>query len=196
MAERAIAARGLNTRLWLAGGWLFAALLLAIFAPLVAPHDPLAQDLLLERLPPFFQRGAEPGYWLGTDSLGRDLLSRLIYGARIAFVVAFAGQCGTRTRAGTAILAVVADIGGIAGEKKEAEEWEQTGARHGRSFRSTSRARSRAFVTPRHVHAHRVMHTALRANVDPCSRVASSSSPRGPKDGNGGGAPPSVSIAR
>ena len=66
------------------------ALLAAIFAPLVAPHDPLAQDLMLERLPPFWMQGAEPGYWLGTDSLGRDVLSRLIYGGRIAFTVAFA----------------------------------------------------------------------------------------------------------
>ncbi|TPM27079.1 ABC transporter permease [Mesorhizobium sp. B2-3-5] len=79
-----------SPRLWLAGGWLLLALLAAIFAPLVAPQDPLAQDLMLERLPPFWLDGAEPGYWLGTDSLGRDLLSRLIFGGRIAFIVAFA----------------------------------------------------------------------------------------------------------
>ncbi|MER8693188.1 ABC transporter permease [Mesorhizobium opportunistum] len=82
--------RGLSPRLWLAGGWLLLALLAAIFAPLVALQDPLAQDLMLERLPPFWIDGAEPGYWLGTDSLGRDLLSRLIFGGRIAFIVAFA----------------------------------------------------------------------------------------------------------
>ncbi|PWJ90963.1 peptide/nickel transport system permease protein [Mesorhizobium loti] len=82
--------RGVSPRLWLAGGWLLLALLAAIFAPLVAPQDPLAQDLMLERLPPFWIDGAEPGYWLGTDSLGRDLLSRLIFGGRIAFIVAFA----------------------------------------------------------------------------------------------------------
>ncbi|CCV03345.1 dipeptide transporter; membrane component of ABC superfamily [Mesorhizobium metallidurans STM 2683] len=82
--------RGVSPRLWLAGGWLLIALLAAIFAPLVAPQDPLAQDLMLERLPPFWIDGAEPGYWLGTDSLGRDLLSRLIFGGRIAFIVAFA----------------------------------------------------------------------------------------------------------
>ncbi|ANN61959.1 ABC transporter permease (plasmid) [Mesorhizobium loti NZP2037] len=62
--------RGVSPRLWLAGGWLLLALLAAIFAPLVAPQDPLAQDLMLERLPPFWLDGAEPGYWLGTDSLG------------------------------------------------------------------------------------------------------------------------------
>ena len=82
--------RGVSPRLWLAGGWLLLALLAAISAPLVAPQDPLAQDLMLERLPPFWMSGAEPGFWLGTDSLGRDLLSRLIFGGRIAFIVAFA----------------------------------------------------------------------------------------------------------
>ncbi|MER9545130.1 ABC transporter permease [Mesorhizobium sp. M0437] len=90
MDEARISRHGSRARLWLAGGWLLIALLAAIFAPLVAPQDPLAQDLMLERLPPFWIDGAEPGYWLGTDSLGRDLLSRLIFGARIAFIVAFA----------------------------------------------------------------------------------------------------------
>ncbi|MER8385696.1 ABC transporter permease [Mesorhizobium sp. M1428] len=90
MDEARISRHGSRARLWLAGGWLLIALLAAIFAPLVAPQDPLAQDLMLERLPPFWLTGAEPGYWLGTDSLGRDLLSRLIFGARIAFIVAFA----------------------------------------------------------------------------------------------------------
>ncbi|TGV11287.1 ABC transporter permease [Mesorhizobium sp. M8A.F.Ca.ET.173.01.1.1] len=90
MDESRARKRGVSPRLWLAGGWLLLALLAAIFAPLVAPQDPLAQDLMLERLPPFWMNGAEPGYWLGTDSLGRDLLSRLILGGRIAFIVAFA----------------------------------------------------------------------------------------------------------
>jgi peptide/nickel transport system permease protein len=90
MDEGRISRHGSGARLWLAGGWLLIALLAAIFAPLLAPQDPLAQDLMLERLPPFWMSGAEPGYWLGTDSLGRDLLSRLIFGARIAFIVAFA----------------------------------------------------------------------------------------------------------
>lgn len=79
-----------NVRLWLAGGWIGLALAAALLAPWIAPHDPLAQDLLYGRLPPFWIEGAEPGFWLGTDSLGRDLLSRLIHGARIAFMVAFA----------------------------------------------------------------------------------------------------------
>jgi peptide/nickel transport system permease protein len=90
MDEARISRHGSGARLWLAGGWLLLALLAAIFAPLAAPQDPLAQDLMFERLPPFWMSGAEPGFWLGTDSLGRDLLSRLIFGARIAFIVAFA----------------------------------------------------------------------------------------------------------
>jgi peptide/nickel transport system permease protein len=91
MAEaRALPRRRFDSRLVLAGGWLAIALLAAIFAPIIAPQDPLAQDLMYERLPPFWMQGAEPGFWLGTDSLGRDLLSRIIYGGRVAFIVAFA----------------------------------------------------------------------------------------------------------
>ena len=48
-------------------------LLMALFAPWIAPQDPLAQDLFLGRMPPVWVPGAEPGYWLGTDSLGRPL---------------------------------------------------------------------------------------------------------------------------
>lgn len=90
MAEAAVGRRRpLSLRLILPGTWLAIVLIVAIFAPLIAPHDPLAQDLLLERLPPFWVPGAEPGYWLGTDGLGRDVLSRIIFGARIALTVAF-----------------------------------------------------------------------------------------------------------
>lgn len=107
MDDGRISRHGSGAKLWLAGGWLLLALLAAIFAPLVAPQDPLAQDLMLERLPPFWLSGAEPGYWLGTDSLGRDLLSRLIFGARIAFIVAFA--------AATAACLVGSTLGLVAG---------------------------------------------------------------------------------
>jgi ABC-type dipeptide/oligopeptide/nickel transport system permease subunit len=81
--------RRLGARLWLSGGWLLLLLLTAVLAPLVAPQDPLAQDLLSGQLPPFWAHGAEPGFWLGTDSLGRDVLSRIIWGGRIALTVAF-----------------------------------------------------------------------------------------------------------
>ncbi|MCT4371064.1 ABC transporter permease [Yangia mangrovi] len=88
-------ARRLNLRLWLPLLWLGAVALAAIFAPLVAPQDPLMQDLMLERLPPAFMDGSEPGYWLGTDSLGRDVLSRMIHGARIALFVSLVAATAT-----------------------------------------------------------------------------------------------------
>ncbi|MEE9333333.1 MAG: ABC transporter permease [Granulosicoccaceae bacterium] len=80
--------RPIGLRLWLSGAWLIILALAALFAPLIAPQDPLAQDLFLGRLPPFWQTGTESGFWLGTDSLGRDVLSRILYGARLALIVA------------------------------------------------------------------------------------------------------------
>lgn len=88
-------------RLWLAGGWLGLLALVALLAPLVAPHDPLAQDLFFGRMPPAWVDGAEPGYWLGTDSLGRDVLSRLIYGAQVALTVALIAAPLTALLGGT-----------------------------------------------------------------------------------------------
>lgn len=86
--ERSRSRRRAGARLWLSAGWLTVLALAAIFAPLVAPQDPLVQDLFTSRLPPFWDSGSEPGYWLGTDNLGRDVLSRMIYGARVALGVA------------------------------------------------------------------------------------------------------------
>lgn len=57
-------------------------LVMAILAPVLAPRDPLEQNISLRKTPPFQQ-----GYILGTDDLGRDMLSRLIYGARISMVI-------------------------------------------------------------------------------------------------------------
>ncbi|HIQ16154.1 MAG TPA: ABC transporter permease, partial [Leucothrix sp.] len=59
-------------------------LLIAIFAPIISPHDPLAQNLA-ERL----KAPGEGGYILGSDSLGRDILSRLIYGSQITLYIVF-----------------------------------------------------------------------------------------------------------
>jgi len=56
----------------------------AVFAPWVAPADPLAMRLDQNLRPP-----ASPGYVLGTDNFGRDVLSRLIYGARVSLVIGF-----------------------------------------------------------------------------------------------------------
>ncbi len=85
---RALVKRRIGLRLWLSGGWLMLLALAALFAPLISPQDPLAQDLFTSRLPPFWADGAEPGYWLGSDSLGRDVLSRILHGSRVALSVA------------------------------------------------------------------------------------------------------------
>lgn len=63
--------------------------LVAVFAPLLAPYDPNQQNLL-GRLKPPGTVSRSFHYWLGSDELGRDLLSRVIYGARISLIVAFA----------------------------------------------------------------------------------------------------------
>lgn len=60
----------------------------ALTAPWLAPHDPLEQDLLYSFLPPTWYPQGEGSYLLGTDNLGRDIISRTVYGTRIALVVA------------------------------------------------------------------------------------------------------------
>ena len=98
--------RRAGARLWLSAGWLAVLVLAALLAPWIAPKDPLAQDLFLGRLPPFWETGAEPGYYLGTDSLGRDVLSRILYGARLALIVALvAGSITCLLGAGLGLLA-------------------------------------------------------------------------------------------
>jgi peptide/nickel transport system permease protein len=64
-----------------------AALLVAIFAPHLTPHDPFAQDLNLRLIPPVWMDGSQPAHLLGTDQIGRDYLSRLIYGARVSMLI-------------------------------------------------------------------------------------------------------------
>jgi peptide/nickel transport system permease protein len=61
--------------------------LLAVFAPVFAPYDPTAQSLADRLLPPFWNTGGSVEHILGTDGLGRDVLSRLIFGARISLIV-------------------------------------------------------------------------------------------------------------
>ena len=60
---------------------------IALFAPLLAPYNPLEQFKGMTKLPPFWSKGANPLFWLGTDAVGRDMLSRLMYGARISLFI-------------------------------------------------------------------------------------------------------------
>src|SRR4051812_9624892 len=71
---------------------------MALFAPLIAPYDPLAQHAGSELLPPNAQ------FWLGTDQFGRDDLSRIMYGAQVSFIVALSA---------TAIGAVTGVLAGL-----------------------------------------------------------------------------------
>jgi peptide/nickel transport system permease protein len=78
-------------RVWFGAGVLGLVLVCALFARWLAPHDPLEQDLMIASLPPAWSAEGERAHLFGTDSLGRDILSRLVYGARPAMIVAFAG---------------------------------------------------------------------------------------------------------
>jgi len=63
--------------------------LAALAAPWVAPHDPVDSDLKRRLLPPAWMSGGDWSYLLGTDQLGRDILSRIIWGGRISLLVGF-----------------------------------------------------------------------------------------------------------
>jgi peptide/nickel transport system permease protein len=72
-----------NRLSWVGLGLLLFIALVALLAPWIAPHDPLLQNIAYRLEPPSAQ------FWLGTDSYGRDVLSRLIYGARVSLLVGF-----------------------------------------------------------------------------------------------------------
>jgi peptide/nickel transport system permease protein len=70
-----------------AGLILLVIVLGAIFAPYLAPHDPLATDITMRLKPPGWMAGGHSDYTLGTDQVGRDILSRIIFGGRISLLV-------------------------------------------------------------------------------------------------------------
>lgn len=77
------------------GAIVLAVVLIALFAPLIAPHDPYAQDLSKRLLPPVW---SEKGTWehiFGTDALGRDYLSRILFGARISLLIGISAAIGS-----------------------------------------------------------------------------------------------------
>jgi len=71
----------------IAGVLLAIIVLFALFAPFIAPYDPYAQDLKNRLVPPAFMQGGSRAHPLGTDGLGRDYLSRVIYGARVSLMI-------------------------------------------------------------------------------------------------------------
>lgn len=99
-------ARSVRSELWSDKAGLFGVtvlvglVLLAVFAPVLAPFDPAATSLSDRLMPPAWLDGGQWTHPLGTDNLGRDVLSRVIYGSRVslligAAVVALAGSFGT-----------------------------------------------------------------------------------------------------
>ena len=76
-----------NLGTWAGAGIVGIAAFCAVFAPLLVPHDPFAQDLGKRLLVPFWMEGTDPNHLLGTDQLGRDYLTRLLYGARISLLI-------------------------------------------------------------------------------------------------------------
>lgn len=99
-------------RVQIGGGILLLVVLAALFAPWVAPHDPLEQDLLHMLSPPMWSAEGDASFPLGTDSLGRCVLSRAIYGARVALLVAIVSAFGAMLLGST-----LAVVGGYFGGK-------------------------------------------------------------------------------
>lgn len=83
--------------------FLLALVLVAIFAPLIVPYDPAAQSLADRLQPPAWTADGTSAHLLGTDNLGRDVLSRLLTGARISILVGFS------------VVAIAGSVGVVAG---------------------------------------------------------------------------------
>lgn len=66
---------------------LLVIILSAVLAPWISPHDPLVVDIRHRLAPPAWMQGGTPEHFLGTDQIGRDLLSRVIYGGRVSLIV-------------------------------------------------------------------------------------------------------------
>jgi peptide/nickel transport system permease protein len=84
----------LSLKAWTGLAIVLLGLFVALAAPWLAPHPPDEQDLLNMLLPPVWSDNGMDGHFLGTDGLGRDLLSRIIHGARVAMLVAVTAATG------------------------------------------------------------------------------------------------------
>ena len=89
--SRPRARKSRNLDVWFAVAIISIAFLLAILAPWVAPHSPTDNQLMKGLKPPFWLQGGSLEYPLGTDRLGRDVLSRILYGLRISLAVSVLG---------------------------------------------------------------------------------------------------------
>ena len=94
-----------NKASWVGLALFLAVVALAVLAPYISPHDPLEQNIL-DRL-----KGPSSVYWLGTDAFGRDIFSRIIWGARISLAIALF-SIGVAMVLGTIISLVSGYVGG------------------------------------------------------------------------------------
>jgi peptide/nickel transport system permease protein len=78
---------GKSTKIVVGGVIIMCAVMIAVFAPYLSPYDPYQQNLVQRLKPPAWSAGGSTAYLLGTDTYGRDLLSRLIYGSRLSILV-------------------------------------------------------------------------------------------------------------
>ena len=101
-----------NPRVCIGGAVVVALVLTALFAPLLSPHDPLDQDLINQYQQPVWTGKGDAAFPLGTDNLGRDILSRLIHGSRIALIVAFAAALSAAA-IGVALGLIAGYFGGL-----------------------------------------------------------------------------------
>lgn len=106
-----LGAAAASGRVRFGGGLVLFIALLALLAPWLAPSDPNNQDLLNTLAPPFWAQGGSLQYPLGTDSLGRCTLSRVIFGGRVALIVAVAASTGAML-VGTTLALIAGYFGG------------------------------------------------------------------------------------
>ncbi len=123
-------AAGIRPRIWITAGkvgyvlrrWpvlpiiiLVAVTVAAVFAPLIAPHDPLLGQLIDEREPPIWHADGSAKFLLGTDPLGRDIFSRIVYGSQVSLKLAGA-VLAVGTVVGTLIGLISGWYGGLTDE--------------------------------------------------------------------------------
>lgn len=90
-------------------------ILMAVLAPVLAPHSPIQGSLEHRLLPPFWETGGSSEFLLGTDGVGRDILSRIVYGAQSSLLVAFVSLA-----AGAGVGSTVGILAGYIGGRVEA----------------------------------------------------------------------------
>ncbi len=109
------ALRDMRNLPWIPATIIAVMVIMAIFAPFLAPYSPIDQSLPDKLLPPFWVEGGSTKYILGTDAFGRDMLSRLIYGARVSLLVALLALT-----AGGGVGLVIGIVAGYFGGRLEA----------------------------------------------------------------------------